>query len=132
MSKSMEAALESALNDRFFPHAHQLLLPESVQPRLDPLKPPLLKLNTIFPRVGPAILHATDHNAAKLLIAPMRDARNFGPAFREANRNVGWYLATEFISNMIGLEEYEMDHIQGNKTSGYRFRAMRKKPRLWH
>ena len=50
----------------------------------------------------------------------MRDAKFAGPALREAHRRVGWYLATEFLADVIGIEEYPIPHVQGHHTSGYR------------
>lgn len=66
------------------------------------------------------VLHATDRNATKLLITPMRDATVAGPVLRGAHRRVGRYLATEFLADVIGVEEYPVPHVQGHHTSGYR------------
>lgn len=126
-SKSMEADLERAIDNGSL-YAYQLLLPDDVQPRLDQVKLPIIKLNhpaflrAMFGRQGTAIEEATNRTAAKLLMAPMRDANNSGSALREAHRRAGWYLATEFVSTIIGLEEYDMDHVQGGKISGHRLR----------
>ncbi len=54
---------------------------------------------------GIQVLHATDRKAAKLLMTPMRNAMNVGPVLREAHGHVGWYLATEFLGDVIGIEE---------------------------
>lgn len=120
-SKSMEKALRDLLDDsdsQF--QAHQLLLPADSQPRLDFEKLPLFDLNILVR--GSSFVHATDCSAAKLLMAPMRDAKNSGHVLREAHRRVGWYLSTEFVTKMIGVETYEMDHVQGGKTDGHRLR----------
>jgi len=55
--------------------------------------------------------HATDRNAAKLLMTPMHYATVTGPVLREAHRRVGWYLAAEFLAEMIGVEEYPIPHV---------------------
>jgi uracil phosphoribosyltransferase len=53
-------------------------------------------------------------------MTPMRDAGVAGPALRAAHGNVGWYLASEFVTDMIGLEEYAIPHVQGHQTNGHR------------
>lgn len=123
-SSSMDAALYEALQDGSF-QARQVLLPSNVQPRLDEDKLPLVRLddqafiNSIIRRRA-RILHGTETNAAKLLMSRMRDASVAGPALREVHRQAGWYLATEFVSRLIGVEEYTISHVQGHQTSGYR------------
>ncbi|MCJ1345508.1 hypothetical protein MMC31_003715 [Peltigera leucophlebia] len=110
--------------------AHQALLPRRARPRLDTTKLPVfhltdpISLESIVCRRtrdgGLQVLHATDRNAAKLLMTPMRDANLAGPVLREAHRRVGWYLATEFLADLIGIEEFSIAHVQGHDTSGYR------------
>ena len=128
-SKNMDAALVDAMkNDGL--RAQQALLPSNVSPRLDTIKLPLIQLSDpvflecVFYRHGgrPGIhlYHATDRNAAKLLMTPMRDANMAGPVLREAHRCVGRYLAVEFLSDVTGIEEYQIPHVQGHYTSGYR------------
>ncbi len=128
-SKIMDAALMKAIeNDGL--RARQTLLPSNVSPRLDTNRLPLIQLkepnflNSILCRrsqhAGLQVLHATEKNAAKLLMTPMRDAKLAGPVLREAHRRVGWYLATEFLADVIGIEEYPVAHVQGHHTSGYR------------
>jgi uracil phosphoribosyltransferase len=53
-------------------------------------------------------------------MTPMRDATVAGPRLREAHWFVGWYLATELLSEVLGVEEYPIPHVQGHMTSGYR------------
>ena len=36
----------------------------------------------------------------------MRDVAVAGPDLREAHRRVGWYLANEFLADMVSLEQY--------------------------
>ncbi|PMD56107.1 uncharacterized protein K444DRAFT_632542 [Hyaloscypha bicolor E] len=127
-SKTMDAALLNAIDNGGL-SAQQVLLPSNVSPRLDTTKLPLIQLTDpefidyIIRRSSQhplQVLHATDRNAAKLLMTPMRDATVAGPVLREAHRRVGWYLATEFLAEMIGVEEYPIPHVQGYQTSGYR------------
>ncbi|KLO89158.1 2-3-cyclic-nucleotide 3-phosphodiesterase [Fusarium fujikuroi] len=68
------------------------------------------------------ICDATHKAAAKLLMSPKRDAAVFGPKLRKAHANVGRYLATEYVSELIGLEDYAIPHVQGHKTTGYYLR----------
>ncbi|KAG9232539.1 uracil phosphoribosyltransferase-domain-containing protein [Amylocarpus encephaloides] len=143
-SKTMDAAVLSAVDNDGL-SAKQALLPSNASPRLDTTKLPLIQLtDPVFidsilchhsqhghqgqhgqygQRSPPGrllVLHATKRNAAKLLMTPMRDAAVAGPVLREAHRRVGWYLATEFLGEMIGVEEHPIPHVQGHQTSGYR------------
>lgn len=59
-------------------------------------------------------------------MTPMRNAMVAGPALREVHRRAGWYLATEFLAEVIGVEEYPIPHVLGHQTSGYRLRHEKK------
>jgi len=128
-SRTMDAALMNAIHNGGL-RARQALLPSNASPRLDTTKLPLIQLtehefiNSVLCRrsrhVGIQVVHATDRNVAKLLMTPMRDATFAGPVLREVHRRVGWYLATEFLADVIGVEEYLVPHVQGHHTSGYR------------
>ena len=128
-SKSMDAALQKAIDNSGL-RVRQALLPSTASPRLNTTILPLIQLtepefiNSVLHRrsrnVSIPILHASDRNAAKLLMTPMRNASNAGPALREAHHRVGWYLATEYLADVIGLEDYLIPHVQGNDTDGYR------------
>jgi uracil phosphoribosyltransferase len=128
-SKTMDAALMNAIDNGGL-RARQVVLPINASPRLDTTKLPLVQLtehefvDSVLCRrsrhAGIQVLHATGRNAAKLLMTPMRDAKVAGPALRESHRRVGWYLATEFLADMIGIEEYPIMHVQGYHISGYR------------
>lgn len=126
-SKSMEEQL-AEISPLF--NLHQTLIPQTVAPRLDttvlpvvnlldPTDPFILSLFSDLP-LPPNFLHATDRPSAKLMTTPTRDATISGPALREAHRRIGWYLATEFITSLVGLEEYSIPHVQGHKTVGHR------------
>ena len=127
-SKIMEAALLDAIDNGGL-RARQVLLPSNVSPRLDTTRLPLVDITdpefigSVFRRPrgpSPQVLHATFKSAAKLLMTPTRDATIAGPALRDAHRRVGWYLATEFLADLIGLEEYRIPHVQGHQTVGHR------------
>ncbi|KAH7120460.1 uracil phosphoribosyltransferase-domain-containing protein [Dactylonectria macrodidyma] len=124
-SSSMDEALSNAIrHDNFRPR--QVLIPSQSPPRLDEDKLPMVHLHdedfmrSIMRRRSIEILHATDKDAAKLLTSPTRDASVAGPALREAHSHVGRYLAVEFVSRLIGLEEYAIPHVQGHQTTGHR------------
>ncbi|EWC47687.1 hypothetical protein DRE_02887 [Drechslerella stenobrocha 248] len=129
-SKTMEAALSTAIGSGKL-LARQALLPSTVPPRLDTTRLPVAHLaNPKFVdsivcclrRDRFEVLHATERSSAKFLMTPTRDAAVSGPALREAHRRIGWYLATEFLGEILGLEEYPIPHVQGHYTSGYRMR----------
>ncbi|KAI1345648.1 uracil phosphoribosyltransferase-domain-containing protein [Xylaria sp. FL0043] len=133
-SKTMDAALHRAMeHDGFRPS--QALLPGHASPRLDVVDLPVISIddpeftNSILScRHRPSIpsslvLHATGRNVAKLLMTPTRDANVNGPNLREAHRRIGWYLAIEFLAELVGLEEYAIPHVQGHQTSGFRLRG---------
>ncbi|KAI1291201.1 uracil phosphoribosyltransferase-domain-containing protein [Xylaria venustula] len=108
------------------------LLPRHATPRLDVADLPIISLddseftNSILscrhrpPTPSPLVLHATGRNVAKLLMTPTRDANMNGPNLREAHRRIGWYLAAEFLTELVGLEEYVIPHVEGHQTSGFR------------
>lgn len=56
----------------------------------------------------------------------MRDAKVSGAALRESHRRVGQYLATEFLSQIIGIEAFPIQYVQGELTDGYRLRDEKK------
>ena len=128
-SKTMDMHLIDAIDNDGF-RARQAVLPSSTLPRLDTTKLPMVQLaepefiNSVLCHrsrlASIQVFHATDRKATKLLMTPMRDATVAGPALREAHRRVGWYLATEFLADAIGVAEYTILHVQGQYTSGYR------------
>ncbi|KAM0438703.1 hypothetical protein ACHAPT_001460 [Fusarium lateritium] len=125
-SSSMDAVLAKALEDGDF-EARQALLPDHVSPYFDEAKLSLVRLDdpdfvasVLRPRFE--MLHATEKETAKLLMSPMRDASVAGPTLRATHQRVGWYLAVEFVSQLIGVEEYPIPHVQGHQSSGYRLR----------
>ncbi|KAI3338761.1 uracil phosphoribosyltransferase-domain-containing protein [Ustulina deusta] len=131
-SKSMDAALHKAMEQDGL-QASQALLPSHAVPRLNVADLPLIQINgpeftnSVFCRrnglrTGSQIRHATGGNAAKLLMTPTRDANINGPDLRKAHRRIGWFLATGFLTELVGLEEYAIPHVQGHQTDGFRLR----------
>ncbi|KFY67435.1 hypothetical protein V496_01626 [Pseudogymnoascus sp. VKM F-4515 (FW-2607)] len=126
-SKTMDAALLSAVDNGGL-RARQALLPSNAPPRLDVNKLPLVQIterefiDSVLHQIrhaGIKVYHATDRNAAKLLMTPMRNNKFAGPALKEAHHDAGRYLAVEFLSDVIGVEKYQIPHVQGHPTSGY-------------
>ncbi|OJD37418.1 uracil phosphoribosyltransferase [Diplodia corticola] len=127
-SKSMDVALSVAINQGGL-QARQVLLPNSVSPRLDPATLPVAEVteaglisSILRRRHAFSVFLATDKNAAKLLATRMRDSSVAGPALREAHRRAGAYLATEYLSSVIGVEERGISHVLGHISKGYQLR----------
>ncbi|KAF4453917.1 hypothetical protein F53441_3442 [Fusarium austroafricanum] len=126
-SSSMDSALSKAIREDDLQARQLIRSPESSPPRLDQDNLPILTLddnilNSIFDRRPLNVLHATDTAAARILMSPMRDAAVAGPWLREAHANVGRYLATQYVSQLIGLEHYTISHVLGHQTTGHRLR----------
>ncbi|KAJ5300197.1 hypothetical protein PENANT_c067G07793 [Penicillium antarcticum] len=125
-SASMDEALTKSIGKAgFWPR--QAVLPSTATARLDASRLPLVQLTDQFfvesvfvRRQSLHLLHATDRFAAKLLMTPTRDAAVFGPALRDVHSQIGWYLATEFCTQILGVETYHVPHVQGHQTDGYR------------
>ncbi|GAB0146356.1 hypothetical protein EsHS_00006761 [Epichloe bromicola] len=133
-----DSPLDLPIMDRFLVEAittrgltpRQCLLPGTVSPRLsDSVLTRMSLIGQSFlnslhcgrnASSYPRIWQATDKSAAKLLMSPMRDAANAGPTLRKAHGNVGLYLAWEFLPEIVGVEEYPTQHVQGHQVSGYR------------
>ena len=118
-SKSMDKELSNAIDSHGL-KAHQVLLPSNLSPRLDTSKLPVVDitsssfLNSIMYgqlKDSIKVIHGTETNASKLLMTPTRDASNFGPPLREAHGRVAWHLATQYLGEVIGLEEYNILHV---------------------
>ncbi|MCJ1408705.1 hypothetical protein MMC19_002780 [Ptychographa xylographoides] len=126
-SKTMETELSDAIGNGDL-SAQQVLLPSMGAPRLDTTRLPVIQLTD--PEFVESLLshrhnhlqflHAMHKPAAKLLATSMRDAHVAGPALRRAHGRVGFYLATEYLTDLIGLEECPIKHVLGHSTSGYR------------
>ncbi|KAL2782499.1 uracil phosphoribosyltransferase-domain-containing protein [Aspergillus keveii] len=130
-SKSMDGRLLAAVEQGL--QARQALLPGDCPVRLDTSQLPVIDFGeektiteVLQHRIPPGrlqLVHATDSNAAKLLMTPMRDASVKGPAQRKAHSSAGKFLALAFLSDNIGLEETRIDHVQDRQTAGFRLRG---------
>ncbi|KAK2040088.1 uracil phosphoribosyltransferase [Colletotrichum somersetense] len=124
-SRSMDAALLKAIDEDDL-RARQALIPECSTPRLDLDKLPLVEITSqafiksITEHRRLQVFHATAKNAAKLLMTPTRDAAVAGLSLRAAHHQMGRYLATEFLTSLLGVEEFPIAHVQGRTTDGYR------------
>ncbi|KAK3708299.1 hypothetical protein LTR37_011564 [Vermiconidia calcicola] len=128
-SKSMEAALQGAIDKRGLV-AHQLLLPPTAPPRLNisSLQEFVLSKYTrdkIFasPIASLSIRDATEKTASKLLTSPTRDSQVQGPQLRACHRQAGWYLAIEYLTDLLGLDEKPTQDVHGNNTTGYQLQS---------
>ena len=128
-SKSMDDALRKAIDDKGL-QAKQTVLCRGASHRLTPEQLPIIDINdenfikSIIqshhePQDLP-IIDATEKPITQLLKTAMRNASVAGPALREVHRRVGWYLASEYLTGVIGLEEVPIEHVQGSKTIGHR------------
>ncbi|CAD6447211.1 73b8ede6-96bf-4ca0-bcf0-be8fd18a24d2 [Sclerotinia trifoliorum] len=126
-SKKMEAELLNAIDNDGL-HASQLIIPHNALPIPDTQKLPLIKLTDqkflelIFSRHSRhaklKVIHATDENSMKLLMIPTCDATNKSPALGEYHRSIYRYLVIELIFAVIGLESYEVPHVQALMPGG--------------
>ncbi|TVY81691.1 Uracil phosphoribosyltransferase [Lachnellula suecica] len=66
------------------------------------------------------VIQATPRGSTKILATSTRDSNIAGPALRESHRRIGFYLATEFLTDLIGLEVYPMMSVQDKKIEGHR------------
>lgn len=130
-STTLDTELMNAIENGTL-RARQVVLPSpGTLPRLDTKKLPMMKLDELTdylfvdsprnsqPTRGLQVLCATDRSAAKLLATRMRDAAVAGPDLREAHRRAGWYLAMEFVAEVIGLEESSIHHVLGREAKGH-------------
>ncbi|KAI4203059.1 MAG: hypothetical protein LQ350_002107 [Teloschistes chrysophthalmus] len=97
---------------------------------LDTTKLPLVQLTnqafieSVFAQgTAPQVIHTTDKQAAKLLATSMRDARVGGAALRRAHARAGGYLAVEYLTDLIGLEDVTIRHVLGADTIAYQLRG---------
>ncbi|KAM3420270.1 hypothetical protein BST61_g3557 [Cercospora zeina] len=103
----------------------QVLLPDRVPMLKVPGLPvgTLAQLNLSAPKHWSLVLrNAGSKKTAKMLMSATRDATVSGRALQEAHRNIGWYLATEYLPDLIGLESFRLSHVQGGYTAGHRLR----------
>lgn len=128
-SKTMDSALEAAMVSDGFA-ARQVLFPKSATPRIDASALPILDLtDTVLQcqvrshRIVERALHfvdATDNLATKLLMTQMRDAVLTGPDLRSAHQRVGQYLTLAYLIPQLGVDEFDLPHVQRKFVVGYR------------
>ncbi|KAH9203365.1 uracil phosphoribosyltransferase-domain-containing protein [Leptodontidium sp. 2 PMI_412] len=128
-SRTMDMELFNMIRDGGL-QARQVVLPRNSLPRLNTNMLPVISmvdpdfvdsiLHQGSRQAGIEVHHAMDQNGTKLLMTPMRDAIVGDPALRESHRRVGHYLATGFLTRVVGIEEFSISHVQGYHTSGYR------------
>ena len=129
-SNSMEEELEKEISAHRLVNARQALLPGTAPHRLDLEKLPTADLtaqsflDSVMSRqpYAPRITNAEDHglNASKLIATAMRDAATSGPALRKAHRRAGYYLAIQYLTDIIGIEKKAIKHVQGGPAHGSR------------
>ena len=123
---SMNDRLQNAIREGF--RGRQILLPRKSTIRFKALLPlsELIGRKLVDEIVSRGvrrqkrIRHATGKNATKLLMTPTRNATIHGPALIKAHRRVGRFLATLSMPDVVGVEGYEISHVQGQKDVGYR------------
>ncbi|OAQ99316.1 hypothetical protein LLEC1_05493 [Akanthomyces lecanii] len=139
-SRTMDDALRDAMDTRGL-CSLQVLLPPHATPRLDTRKLPVIAfsdpdfLEAVVRRrktdnyasapmaartCGWTLVHATNTTAAKLLMSPTRDASVAGPRLRKAHEEVGKFLGLHCLSEVIGVEEFDIPHVQGHRVAGFR------------
>jgi len=121
-SKSMDAELAKAIDKGL--SVRQIILPATAEPRIDLTELPQYELSdaNINLMLRRSFIHATDKNVSKLLQTPTRDKTIAGHDLRKAHERIGYYLATEFLSDLLGVEQYNILHVQGHTTDGYRYK----------
>jgi uracil phosphoribosyltransferase len=65
-------------------------------------------------------MSAGSNGPSKILASSTRNSKSSGRALQEAHRNVGWYLAMEYMTRVMALESFKLPHVQGGHTIGYR------------
>jgi adenylate kinase/phosphoserine phosphatase len=119
-STSMDKVLNKAIHEQGL-SALQVVLPQAAEHRLDLDTLPKAALDSteldfVFRRRSAnRFVHATHKRSAKLLMTPTRDASNRSHVLRQTHQRVGNYLAMEYVSDIIGLEEVEIQHVQGRE-----------------
>ncbi|PYI23967.1 hypothetical protein BO99DRAFT_457816 [Aspergillus violaceofuscus CBS 115571] len=132
-STTMDGALMAAIDgsDQFLPK--QVLLPATSSPRLDTKVLPITTLDSqmfldllFCGSKELAFIDATDNiNASRVLTTPTRDASISGPALQDAHRDAGKFLALAYLSNIVGVEDYPIPHVQGHHVTGHQLKDQR-------
>jgi uracil phosphoribosyltransferase/adenylate kinase/phosphoserine phosphatase len=126
-SASVEPELLKAFKENGL-RARQILFPPHSAPRLTDKELPKADFNAesflkeLEKPHGLHFVHATDSPAAKLLATDSRNVDIHGLDLQRAHRKIGWYLATQYVSEMVGVEAYDMTSVQNKTTDGHRLR----------
>ncbi|KAL5866349.1 hypothetical protein ACKVWC_011467 [Pyricularia oryzae] len=121
MDCELQKAIQSgvfrkSLGKNFETKVKQILLPSTVTPRL---RLPIADLQ--YPLEAFEVpIYIAPSTAAKLLASPMRDASIEGLTLQDSHVQTGRFLATQVVTEVIGLEKHTIPHVQGQNTSGYR------------
>lgn len=124
-SKSFDTKLQHAIDNEGLRVGQVLLPPDSAQ-WLENKTPPTVLLDDAFftaliKREFPLrIFDASKKPAAKLLASSTRNVNVHGLALQQAHENAGWYLATEYISQAVGIETFDITTVQDKTTKGHR------------
>ena len=124
-SKTINKILINTINY----NGHQTVLPSNVSPQLDIIKLSIIKLAEPefvksllcgqYTHNARQVFCAADRNTTKLLTTPMRDAVIAGPNLRKTHRRAGWYLATEFLIDVMNFEKSSVWHVLNHQTTDY-------------
>jgi uracil phosphoribosyltransferase len=126
-SKSVESTLIKAFKENGH-RARQILFPPDSAPRLTEKALPKANFDAasflaeLEKPHGLKFVHATNKTAAKLLAADSRNVDIHGLNLHRVHRKIGWYLATEYVSEMVGVEAFDMVSAQKQTTDGHRLR----------
>ena len=66
--------------------------------------------------------HATGKPAAKLLATDSRNVNIHGLNLHRVHRKIGWYLATHYVSEKVGVDAYSITSVQGKTVEGHKLR----------
>jgi uracil phosphoribosyltransferase/adenylate kinase/phosphoserine phosphatase len=124
-SVSVEPELRKAIKENGL-RARQILFPPESTPRMSEEELPKAQFDAesfvkeLQKPHGLHFVHATDKKAAKLLATASRNVDIHGLELHRAHRKIGWYLATQYVSEEVGVEPFEIISVQNTKTEGHR------------
>jgi uracil phosphoribosyltransferase/adenylate kinase/phosphoserine phosphatase len=124
-SVSVEPELRKAIKENGL-RARQILFPLESTPRMSEEELPKAQFDAesfvkeLQKPHGLHFVHATDKKAAKLLATASRNVDIHGLELHRAHRKIGWYLATQYVSEEVGVEPFEIISVQNTKTEGHR------------
>ncbi|CZS96536.1 related to 2-3-cyclic-nucleotide 3-phosphodiesterase [Rhynchosporium agropyri] len=107
-SRTMDKELKSAIEDEGLV-ARQLLLPGHATPRLGSTRLPIFDIRQ-------------PHEMDSIFIRRVPLYAISGVALQEVHKKVGWFLATELVTEVLPLEKYDIEHVQGGIAIGHRLK----------